>query len=268
MTYSHVMRQLDCLNRPPFLVTDPVTMVHPTAMLHHRISWNALCGALNRVLAGTLGSNGSGLVNALLSLSPVASAEPVKKFKAALFNLEHLKSGTSLGPIDVAAIEHIEQLIFSLPCNLFLGPTNRCDDPGSDMDFLPNDVGLDGSVDECTDLGAIQILREKIFSLLLNINSSPLLSNKNDEDFPPTLGQYTRKLAELWKKVSPDRLGAKSLEQATGFNPLLWSPGTGVGVALTSPGLRHWHGADPPATCIDLLRLNGRVMTRVKSIKA
>ena len=111
--FNAANRTYDVLNRPAFITTDPVTMLHPTAMLHHRVSWALLCGTLNRVIAKTVDA---AVVKSLLRLSPQNSATDFKAFQAVI---TPLAAGKTLSPAQIASLDLIEQWVFTLPCNLF-----------------------------------------------------------------------------------------------------------------------------------------------------
>lgn len=250
MTYVVGTGQIDLNNRPNFIITDPATMTSPVAMLHHRISWNVLGGAMNQVLAGTAESK---VINSLLKLSPAQSADYVKNFKTAL-NLK--LANKRLAQANIDAINAVEQLIFTLPCNLFQGLNQRQDDPANDMDFTPVDIAFDGSLPVSqpgvlTAAGQLQQARERLMNRLLQAQLKPA-------DIDSACAEVVR----LWRpaaRVPP----VSALAQATVFQPACWAPGN---APFAAPAYRHWvDGNLQPLTAAQATALNAVVMTRVRT---
>jgi hypothetical protein len=245
-------------------------MQNPITSLHHRIPWSLLVGTINQVLLGTVDT---AAIRSLLRLSPGVNIPPlppdtnfvaplIKTFKASVS--QAIAKKTLLQP-QVDAINLVEQLIFTLPCNLFAGLNARSDDPanlpGTNMDFLPTDIDANGAV--VTDpvngppLGKAQKVREKLFNRLVNVGQSFAVSDIED---------CCTSLATLWGQISPPVpaapnaippvLARTSLQQATGYTLNLWVQGVGV-----IPGYRLWGGAN--WTAADSNNLTTKVMHRV-----
>lgn len=260
MTYVVATRQLDLNNRPAFITTDPVTMTSGFAMLHHRISWNALGGAINAVLAGAAQPQ---VINYLLRMSPGNSFAVINGFTTAL---NRVLANQTLTQPQIDAIEMVEQLIFTLPCNLFQGLNARADDPGNGIDFLPGDVTVTGTLPRVnnvlTPLGVMQQLREKLMNRLLNLGQPGALID---------IGVCCAGIAQQWAVLTPAAAAVAaappapaipartSLQQATGFNGALWAPGA---APWANPGYRNWPG---PLTAAQSLALNTTVMNRVNN---
>ncbi len=257
MSYIPATRQLDLNDRPKFLITDPVTMNHPVAMLHHRISWNALGGAINQVLSGAADSK---IVNFLLRLSPGNSGDVIRGFNTAL---DRVLSNQPLTGGQIEAIQTVEQLLFSLPCNLFLGLSEREDDPKAGIDFLPADITATGALPcvggQLTALGAIQQVREKLMNRLLNATAPFAFTD---------IGTCCTALKTLWVAQTPPAAAVigppaipqrNSMEQATGFQPADWAPGA---APFAGPPYRNWPG---PLTAPQCAALNATVINRVRT---
>lgn len=252
MTYDPASRQLDLNNRPAFIFTDPATMTSAVAMLHHRISWNTLGTALNGVLAGAVDRQ---VVNYLLRMSPDNSFAVINGFTTAL---TRVLANQALTPAQVSAIDTVEQLVFTLPSNLFLGLNNRADDPGNGMDFLSGDVNPDGTLPrpngQITLLGQLEQKREMLFNRLRNPPAPGALSDMNI---------ICASIVQLWAAQTPAVGGAAplpSLAQATGFSPAMWAPGV---APFANPAYRSWPG---PLTAAQSAALNVVVMNRVNSL--
>lgn len=242
--YDANTRQLDLNNRPNFIISDPNTMVHPVAMLHHRISWSVLGGALNGVLNGSVDKS---VINALLKLTPGPTGPTVIAFSTALTQVLAQKN---LSQTHIDAINRVEELVFSLPCNLFLGPNNRSDDPGANIDFLPGDVESDGNFPrvngQITALGQAEKTREALMNHLMNATRPRAVDD---------IDRLCAALAKQYVAVAPPLGGLSSLSQATGYTPGLWNPAVGMIGAY-----RNWPGG---LTIPQSNALNVRVMDRV-----
>jgi hypothetical protein len=222
MSYDYATNSIDVGIRPAWITVNRSDMTHAFAMLHHRIKWDVLARTITAVLQGRLDTH---FINSLLSLSPSNTNTMVTDFKTAINQVNTAKKN---GKADVAnthvtAIELVEQEIFSLPCNTYLGLNNRADDPGDtdDLDFTPEDIQADGSV-TATALGTIQKAREKVFGYLL------AASDGKKGLFKGAISDFRDTYAEHYGKLST----------GTAFNKAHWHqdpPET-----LVYPGWRHW----------------------------
>lgn len=237
MSWNAAQQALDLNNRPNFITAGRNNMLHPVAMLHHRVPWNVLGTALNAVLSGGVDAK---LINSLLKLSPVNSKPLVDNFKAALTQLQ---AGKTLSQANIAAIEAVEQEVFSLPCNLFLGLNARADDPGNEMDFTPDDVNFDGTV-PTTAAGELEKLREKVMGLL----------SKSPQIDLTVLDPACTQWATQWKSFIDG-----GLSSASPFQAAHWAPGA---PPFTAPAFRRWVNGVTPLSVTQSQQLNQIVQTR------
>lgn len=229
--------------RPNFITAGRVNVVHFVMKLDHRIPWNALRGALNQVLAGTADTE---LINALMQLSPSRDGKAIKSFGVAA---SECKAGTRPKPHQVAALEDIEQEIFSLPANLALGLNNRADDPGGDnMDFTVDDVDFAGAP-QATPAGDLQKLRESLFGAL-------------------KAKQIDAKAVKLICKEMVTAIGHNNLNAATAGNLDHWHPGPALPGAIavvqrTTPPYRYWmKPTGTPMTSVEIVTMLEEVTAR------
>jgi hypothetical protein len=215
MSFNPVTNTLVDPVRPAFITAGRNNMVHMVMMLHHRIPWNLLRTTMNNALSGAVDEK---IINALLTLSPEASKPLTDKFKVAA---NRIQANRALSPQQILDLQAVEQEIFSLPCNLFLGCNNRADDPGTSLDFTPDDVNYAG-VYAAGAAGELQLLRETLYGQLSADNVSV-----------PLVKKTCTSLAAKWIA------NGGGLDTATAHNALWWDPGA-VGVAFTFPPFRHW----------------------------
>lgn len=135
-------------------------MDDPVFMLHHRISWHLIVGGvLNPLIKGRPSKGKQNVVINLLEPiynliehHPNRTFLPQKKevhsainFLSAYYHNHGYKSdGMNIEQATII-IDDFAMELFSLPCNLFLGPKDRADDPGEKLDFTPRDIRADGS---------------------------------------------------------------------------------------------------------------------------
>lgn len=218
MPYSYSRNQFD--DRPKNL-TDPET----GSVAHHRIPWNVLKGALNKVLAREADI---GLVEALMNLRPSYDPRLLKEFNAAAFLAYRAFPTRRLSDNQIHALDRVEEAIFTLPVNLFFGKVIRDDDPGGDyMDFTPDDVDYAGAHWRTPD-GRLQGLRERLFGQLCRA--------KTDKDAVKRINITVREIREA---ANP-----QALRNPTAFNNDHWHPGpTPPGVPVperTYRAYRYW----------------------------
>lgn len=130
-------------------------------MCHHRIPWSLLReSVLNRVLAGRADAK-------IWNLFMAFSNDPSKPHQKLVDAVKQIQANNGradkalLKPEWIASLEALESEVFSLPVNLFHGPTERGDDPGDSIDFTPADVDAQGQP-----LSELERCYEAIFGLL------------------------------------------------------------------------------------------------------
>lgn len=205
--------------------------------LHHRIPWDLLLNVLRRALDGTAEAS---VIGYLLRLAPRPTEDLATRFSAAA---HQFRVGRPFLRQQGEAIAEVEQELFSLPCNLFQGLSNRADDPGNEfMDFTPDDVIHTGSLPEGIP-GRLQRARERLFALLRagTINAGAIRSACRD-----------------WRELWIAHRGG--LNSATAHRHEWWAPG---GMPFTQPAYRHWINAiGAPLTAEQSARLNEIVFRR------
>lgn len=241
MSYDH-QSKLFIDPRPGFIT--PANMEHPVMKLDHRIPWNLLRGTLNKILRRELNSE---IINALMKLSPANNVDMIKSFKVAV---EETRPGKLPPEHQIRALNTIEQLIFSLPCNLALGLNERADDPGGDrMDFTPDDVDHAGAYRNPSN-GNCQQFFETLFGLL----SAPQIDLK-------AVDICCNGLRTRWTPHHPN-----GMSDGTGGNYANWHPGPpAVGIERTRPPYRYWRKPDGTAlSVIEIMTMIGFVTARAK----
>ncbi len=213
----------------------------PLDMLHHRIAWSKWLEVINETIAGMRDME---FINIFLSLSPAATGDMVKDFKAAVHNVKALKPGKNLAQKDINALQTVEAEIFSLPINAFLGPTRRADDPANDMDFTPDDVDYAGFVTSGP-WGDLQSTREEFYAALLKRDKQAVKSSATS-------------LRKQWGEMGYD------LSTPTAPKIAHWSPGT---MPRTVPGYRHWINKGSPLSVQQSIDLTKVVKKRVETKK-
>ncbi len=171
--------------------------------LHHWIPWRSLLDVLQHALAGTVDPR---VVGHLLMLSPRPARDLATRFAAAA---HQFRIGGPFQRGQGQVIAEVEQELFSLPCNLFQGLSNRADDPANlglrFMDFTPGDILSTGSLPEGTP-GELQRARERLFALAGgNHRSSDGLGG-----MPPMAGavDHARRRTQLRDGASARMVGA------------------------------------------------------------
>ncbi len=231
--------------RPNFIVAGRNNVVHHTMKLDHRIPWNVLKGALNRVLAKKVDDQ---LVNVLMKLSPSRDSKLLKAFSTAV---KESAPGRLPPTHQIVTLELVEQEIFSLPINLALGLNNRADDPGGDnLDFTPDDVDYAGAI-SATAAGRLHALRERLFGQLS-------VEKPNLDSISTTVDAMI------------DEAGGRgALDSGTAANVDNWHPGpTAPGLAVparTQPPYRYWvKPTAAPLSAVEILTVIEQVTARAK----
>jgi hypothetical protein len=244
MTYLHASNEFGD-PRPNFIVAGRVNVVHHTMKLDHRIPWNLLKGALNKVLAKKVDDE---LVNVLMKLSPSRDGKLLKAFSKAAKE----SAPKRLPPAhQVATLELVEQEIFSLPINLALGLNNRADDPGGDnLDYTPDDVDYTGAI-TATAAGRLHALRERLFGQL-SVDK-------------PNIDAISTTVDDLITEVG----GRAALNSGTAANVDNWHPGpTAPGAvvpARTQPPYRYWvKPTGAVLTSVEILTMIDQVTARAR----
>jgi len=208
--------------------------------LHHRIPWRLLLDVLQHALAGAVDPR---VVGHLLMLSPRPTRDLATRFAAAA---HQFRIGGPFQRGQGQVIAEVEQELFSLPCNLFQGLSNRADDPANlglrFMDFTPGDILPTGSLPEGMP-GQLQRARERLFALLLAGIIDPAM-----------VQEACRRWRELWA------MHGGGLNCATAHRREWWAPG---GMPFTQPPYRHWiNAAGAALTAEQSTRLNVIVFRR------
>jgi hypothetical protein len=245
MTYLYKTNQFGD-PRLTFIVAGRLNVTHPVMKLDHRIPWNVLKGALNKVLDKKLDSD---IANVLMKLSPSRDSKLLKAFATAV-----KESAVDRQPPahQVQTLQLVEQEIFSLPINLALGLNERADDPGGDnLDFTTDDVDYAGAP-LATQAGRLQKLRERLFGQLSVAKIDIEAVDKTVDELISEAG------------------GRPALASGTAGNYANWHPGPAAPgalapVARTQPAYRYW--VKPTGTALtsaEILTMIDQVTARAK----
>ncbi len=207
---------------------------------HHRIPWELLLDVLQRTLEGVVDPR---VIGHLLTLSPRPTRELATRFAAAA---HQFRIGGPFQRGQGQVIAEVEQELFSLPCNLFQGLSNRADDPERlgprFMDFTPSDVLHTGSLPEGIH-GQLQRARERVFALLL----AGMIDAR-------MVQEACWRWRELWT------IHGGGLNCATAHQHQWWAPG---GMPFAQPPYRYWiNAAGGALTAEQSSRLNLIVFRR------
>ena len=249
---SYDTRTKQYISRPgSFMIGARTNMAHSVMKLDHRIPWNLLQSALNKVLAGEADVK---VVNALMKLSPSPSVEKSRILKNFGTAVNELKPGREPNTTQMEALEAVENEIFSLPVNLALGLNERADDPGGDcLDFTPDDVDHSGTP-QTTAVGLAHKVREKLFGQLSQAKIDA--------------GAVDAVVTELISTVS-----LAALSSATPANFEKWHPGppapSAGGAQRTKPAYRYWLNptTGEALTADDIQKMLKQVTERAKKAK-